>query len=662
MRRASDELKSCLFIKRHGVAQAVGGRRLMQGFARGSIPGHLLRHSAIHKIGAARHVARFVTRQEHRDRGDFFRGAEASPGNFADGVFESDQVVEHALIDGRCDGARGDIIDAYLVGSQFDAEIAHKHPQPAFGDGLWQRFGSAMEFAAVEIGGWQARQDTGLFPIAIDDAVESNGCMSNATLDLRVQARQAMIAAGFQPDFQADVVREVQALKQSPAKIPGPPCRDLRSLLWSSIDNDSSRDLDQVEYADKLTDGTTRLLVAIADVDSSVPKDSATDRHAVTETTSVYTGVAAFPMLPTELSTDLTSLGFGVDRLAIVIELHILESGEVGCHDIYQASIHNRAKLAYSSTGAWLEGRGPMPPVVAKVAGMEEQLRLQQESSGKLRRIRQQRGSLTFGTVEAVPVVDNGVVTNLEVVRHNVAEDIIESFMVAANVAMAEYLKEKKSLSIRRVVKTPKRWDRIRDIALPFGVALPSVPDPKALAVFLDQRKAVDPVHFPDLSLSVVKLLGAGEYIVEHPGEEHEGHFGLAVQDYTHSTAPNRRYADLITQRLLKVTAAGVPASYSEEELATIAAHCTEREDAARKVERLMRKMAAASLLSQHVGEVYDGIVTGASPKGTYVRLLKFPAEGRVVRGMQGIDVGDKVQVRLAAVDAARGFIDFERK
>jgi exoribonuclease-2 len=485
--------------------------------------------------------------------------------------------------------------------------------------------------------------------------------MTSTPIDLKARAHQAMLDAGFRPDFPAEVLHEVQLLKQGAPKDNGPAVRDLRSLPWSSIDNDSSRDLDQVEYVEKLAGGATRLLVGIADVDASVPKGSATDRQAAVETTSVYTGVTTFPMLPGELSTDLTSLVDAQDRVAIVIELHVLDSGDVDGHEVYPARLRNRAKLAYSSTGAWLEGRAPMPPAVTSVPGMEAQLRLQQETSEQLSGLRKQHGALTFGSVEVTPVVENGEVKDLTVHPHNVAEDIIESFMVAANVAMARYLKEKGLLSIRRVVRTPQRWDRIQAIAAQFGARLPSAPDPRALSEFLDQRKAADPVHFADLSLSIVKLLGPGEYIVEPPGTEHEGHFGLAVQDYTHSTAPNRRYADLVTQRLLKATGGGGPSPYGEVDLSQIAAHCTEREDAARKVERLMRKVAAACLLSRRIGEVFDGVITGASPKGTYVRLLRFPAEGRVVRGAQGIDVGDKVQVRLAAVDVAKGFIDFER-
>jgi len=421
--------------------------------------------------------------------------------------------------------------------------------------------------------------------------------MTNTPVDLKARARLAMLEAGFQPDLPPEVVREVQALRPAAPSPPSPAIRDLRLLPWSSIDNDSSRDLDQVEYAEKLGDGTVRLLVGIADVDSSVPKTSATDTYAASETTSVYTGVAIFPMLPGELSTDRTSLVNGQDRLSIVIELHVTDSGDVNFHDVYPAWLHNRAKLAYNSTGAWLEGRGPMPPAIAGAPGMEAQLRLQLETSQKLRGLRKQNGALTFGSVEPTPIIENDRVKDLAARQHNVAEDIIESFMVAANVAMAQRLKERGSLSIRRVVKTPKRWDRIQAIASQFGVKLSSEPDPRGLSQFLDQRKAADPDHFPDLSLSIVKLLGRGEYIVESPGTEQTGHFGLAVHDYTHSTAPNRRYGDLVTQRLLKATLAGGAAPYSEADLRQIALHCTEREDSAKKVERLMYKVIAASLL-----------------------------------------------------------------
>jgi exoribonuclease-2 len=501
-----------------------------------------------------------------------------------------------------------------------------------------------------------------LLPLPSVGLSNQDEAMPNGKIDLGARAHQAMLDGGFHPDFPTDVMEEVKKPKQPVANETASPVQDMRSLLWSSIDNDNSLDLDQVEYVEKLADGTVRLLVGIADVDALVPRESATDKHAAGETTSVYTGVRTFPMLPDGLSTDRTSLVNAQDRAGMVIELRIAGSGDVVCHDVFRALLHNRAKLAYNSVGAWLEGRGPIPPAIASVPGMEAQLRLQRETAVKLQGIRKRRGSLAFASVEPRPVVENGQVKGLVVSEHNAAEDIIESFMVAANVAMAQHLKDRKSLSIRRVVKTPERWDRICVLASEYGAKLPATPDARALSDFLDQRRAADPEHFQDLSLAVVKLMGPGQYIVEPPGEEHVGHFGLAVEDYTHSTAPNRRYGDLVTQRLLKASAAGAACPYSEKELSDIAARCTEREDAARKVERLMRKVIAASLLSNRIGEMFDGIVTGASPKGTFVRLLKFPAEGMLVRGAKGVDVGDKVSVRLCGVDVSRGFVDFERK
>lgn len=480
-------------------------------------------------------------------------------------------------------------------------------------------------------------------------------------IDLKARAHQAMTDAGFQPDFSPAVINEINAIKSRPASRPDPAVRDLRPLLWSSIDNKSSRDLDQVEYVEQLDDGTHRLLVGIADVDSTVSKGSATDSHAAAEITSVYTGVVTYPMLPEDVSTQLTSLVQDADRLAIVIELVIAPSGEVGRHDVYQAWLRNRAKLDYPSTGAWLENRGPIPPVLSRVSGLEAQLRLQAETCRRLRGLRQRHGALTFASREVTPVIEQGVVRQLELDSRNVAEDMIESFMVAANVAMAEHLKEKNSLSLRRVVRTPKRWDRIQAIAAQFQVKLPDTPDQRPLSQFLEQRRTADPDHFPDLSLSIVKLLGPGEYLVERPGAASEGHFGLAVHDYTHSTAPNRRYADLITQRLLKAITSPGNHDYTEADLSQLAQHCTEREDAARKVERLMRKVSAACLLNSRIGEIFDGIITGASTKGTYVRLSKPPIEGRVTGGFHGIDVGDKVRVRLASVDVNKGFIDFEK-
>jgi exoribonuclease-2 len=478
----------------------------------------------------------------------------------------------------------------------------------------------------------------------------------NGNLDLKARARQAMLDAGFHPDFPAALNQEIAS-----SNPPSRGVRDLRDLLWSSIDNDHSRDLDQIEFAERDPQGGYHLLVGIAEVDSRVPKGSAVDAHARSETTSVYTGVATFPMLPEALATNATSLLDAQDRLSVVMDMRIADSGEVNHGEFYLALVRNKAKLTYNATGAWLEGHGPIPPAAAAVPGCEQQLRLQMQVSERLRQFRKQQGALCFGSVETTPVIDQGVVKDLRPNGHNAATDIIESFMVAANVSMAKFLKDNGCLSIRRVVKTPKRWDRIQAIASQFGAHLPATPDARALSDFLDQRKNADPAHFPDLSLSIVKSLGPGEYIVETPGKEHEGHFGLAVRDYTHSTAPNRRYADLVTQRLLKSALNGGGSAYSQSELEEIAAHCTERENAARKVERLMRKVLAASLLSKQIGQVFDGIVTGAAPKGTYVRIFKPPVEGRVTRGERGIDVGDKVKVRLVSVNILQGFIDFER-
>jgi exoribonuclease-2 len=366
-------------------------------------------------------------------------------------------------------------------------------------------------------------------------------------------------------------------------------------------------------------------------------------------------------MLPEQLSTDLTSLTEGTERVVIVIELELAADGTPRAHAVYRARAVNRAKLAYDSVGAWLEGRGPVPPAIAGTPGLEEQLWLQDRTASLLKALRQKAGALELDTVEATAVTSNGQVQSLVVTRKNRARDLIEDFMIAANVAIARYLAEQNRSAIRRVVRVPKRWDRIVAVAAGFGVTLPAQPDAKALADFLGARRAADPLRFPDLSLSIVKLLGPGEYVLDLPGPaDDQGHFGLAAQDYTHATAPNRRYADLVTQRLVKAALAGAPAPYSNDELAAIAKQCTEREDAANRVERVTRKDAAAMLLAHRIGTVFDAIVTGAKREGTYVRLLSPPAEGRVVRGEQGMDVGERVRVRLVATDPQRGFIDFE--
>ena len=484
----------------------------------------------------------------------------------------------------------------------------------------------------------------------------------NRNVDLSALAYHAMLEVGFQPDFSNEAHRQVSAAqrdRQAPA--PSAEVRDLRSLLWSSIDNDDSRDLDQLEYASEGADGVARVLVAIADVDELVPKGSPIDLRAERNTTSVYTGVRTFPMLPEEFSTDLTSLNPDQDRLAVVVEVQVDDKGVVCCGEVYRALVRNHAQLAYEELGAWIDGSGPAPTAFARVAGLAEQIRLQDAIAERLRGERERRGALEFETIEARPVMKDGQVVSLDVPHKTRARWIIENFMIAANSAMAIFLETKGLAIIQRVVRTPARWPRIVQLAAQYGDKLPMDPDPHALSAFLDKHKKSDPDHFPDLSLSVVKLLGRGEYVMVRSMDEALGHFGLAEKYYTHSTAPNRRFIDLVTQRILKAVAAGRPTPYTDAELVSIAARCTERENAANKVERHMRKSAAAVLLGNRIGDIMDAIVTGASPKGTYVRTLAPHAEGRLMQGERGADVGDKIHVRLLHTNVERGFIDFAR-
>ena len=468
-----------------------------------------------------------------------------------------------------------------------------------------------------------------------------------------------MIERGLLPDFTARALAELDAI-HGPATMTGNSTRDLRDLLWCSIDNDDSRDLDQLTVAEAMPNGSVKILVAIADVDAVVRKQSGLDEHARQNTTSVYTAAQIFPMLPERLSTDLTSLSFEADRLAIVIELVVAGDGSLQSSDVYGATVRNHAKLAYNSVAGWLEGTGPMPEGIGKVKGLDENLRLQDRVAQQLKASRHQHGALDLETIEARPVFDGDELTDMEADTRNRAKDIIEDFMIAANGVTARYLASKQLPSLRRVVRTPKRWDRIVSLATERGSTLPTVPDAKALDQFLLSAKAADPLHFPDLSLSVIKLLGAGEYVVELPGGSAIGHFGLAVKDYTHSTAPNRRFPDLITQRLLKAALGKAPAAYSLDELESLAQHCTEEEDAAKKVERQVEKSAAALLLQSRIGETFDAVVTGASEKGTWVRILKPPVEGRLMSGFEGLDVGHRLRVRLVHTDVERGYIDFK--
>jgi VacB/RNase II family 3'-5' exoribonuclease len=478
--------------------------------------------------------------------------------------------------------------------------------------------------------------------------------------DLRAIAHQAMVDRGLEPDFPPDALRQLNAI-QGPAHATDASVHDLRSLLWCSIDNDNSRDLDQLTVAEKRPGGAAKVLVAIADVDAVVQVGSPIDRHARTNTTSVYTAPAIFPMLPEKLSTDLTSLGEGEDRLALVIEMLVTSDGTIGESEVYRAWVKNHAKLAYRSVAAWLDGHDRMPDKVSRIKGFDELLRTQDQVAQVMKSVRYQHGALDLETIEPEAVLSDGKVVDLRLEKKNRAQELIEDFMIAANGVSAQFLEKKGVPALRRVVRSPERWDRIRAVAEDMGDKLPTEPDSKALGAFLLRRRQADPLRFPDLSLTIVKLMGAGEYVLQLPGQETVGHFGLAVQDYAHSTAPNRRFPDLITQRLLKAAMAGGKTPYEPAELSSLATHCTEQEDAARKVERQVRKSAAAELLSGRIGETFEAIVTGASDKGTWVRLLKPPAEGMLVGGKEGAQVGEVIKVQLKSLDVARGFIDFVR-
>jgi VacB/RNase II family 3'-5' exoribonuclease len=480
--------------------------------------------------------------------------------------------------------------------------------------------------------------------------------------DLAALARQEMIAEGFTPDFSPEALRQAAKLHTQAAQAaPGGAIRDLRSLLWSSIDNDTSRDLDQIEVAERLPNGGIRIRVGIADVDGDVPKGSPIDVHAAANCTTVYTGVKIFPMLPEDLSTDLTSLNEQADRLSVVVEMTVASDGTVQDGTAYRAVTRNAAQLAYNSVGAWLEGQGVAPAKVAASQDLQAQLRLQDEAAQKLREQRHRLGALDLDRAETEAVLSDGQVTGIKTRRRNRATELIEDFMVAANGVIARMLHDANVSSIRRVVRTPERWDRIVELAARTGDKLPADPDAGALNQFLTKRRTEDPVHYADLSLAVVKLMGPGIYVLERVGGEQIGHFALAVHDYTHSTAPNRRFADLVTQRLVKAALAGQATPYADAELDSVAHDCTTREDAERKVERAMGKRIAAVAMHDRIGEEFPGVVTGASPKGTYVRITSPPIEGRLMRGEQGLDVGDQIRVKLLNTDPARGFIDFAR-
>jgi len=484
--------------------------------------------------------------------------------------------------------------------------------------------------------------------------------MSQPAFDLRAVAHQEMLAEGFQPDFSPAVDQQVKALESRKAPAIENGVRDLRTLLWSSIDNDTSRDLDQIEVAERMSGGI-RLLIAIADVDSAVPIDSPIDRHAASETTSVYTGVTTFPMLPMELSTDLTSLNEAVDRLAVVVEMIVAADGSISSTSVYRALVTNKFQLTYNGVGPWLEGTSAPPPKVAASADLMAQLKLQDEAAQILQQERRKMGALNIDRVELEAMVSGGAVQRIDTRKKNRATELIENFMVAANGVMARALTEAGVSSIRRVVETPKRWPRIVELAANYGLTLPPEPDSGALNHFLEKCKASDPDHYADISLAVVKLMGPGEYVLARKGEADPGHFALAAHDYTHSTAPNRRFADTVTQRLIKSVLGKQPCPYPDPQLDAIAKNCTLKEDAARKVERAMSKRIAAVALQHRIGDIFNAVVTGAGPKGVFVRTLGPPVEGMLVRGQQGADVGDRLRVQLVSTDPRRGYIDFAK-
>jgi exoribonuclease-2 len=477
--------------------------------------------------------------------------------------------------------------------------------------------------------------------------------------NLVAAAHAAMIEHGFQPDYPAGTDTELASIQAHPELPAAPGAQDLRSLLWSSIDNDTSKDLDQIEWAEQLPDGRIRVLVGVADVDARVHLGSIIDSHAKSETTSVYTGVKVFPMLPAELSEGITSLNENEDRVAHVIEFSVDPAGTASDGKVYAALVRNRAQLAYNSVGAWLEGKGPAPAKVAASADLAAQLKLQDAAAQRMVGGRFQHGALDLETIETRPVMMAEEAVEIKQLEKNRATSLIEEFMVAANGVVARTFEDADVASIRRIVRTPKRWDRIVEVAAGLGTKLPVEPDSKALNDFLLAQKQKDPDHFPDLSLTVIKLMGPGEYVLVKPNEVSPGHFGLAVQDYTHSTAPNRRFPDMVTQRLMKALLAKAPQPYSEDDLNAIAVHCTLMEDNARKVEREMEKRIAAVVLQKRIGQSFPAIVTGVNNYGVFVRTLDPHVDGMVVSGGKGLDVGDKVTAKLVSTDPQRGFIDF---
>jgi exoribonuclease-2 len=476
--------------------------------------------------------------------------------------------------------------------------------------------------------------------------------------DLVRIAVQAMLDRGLQPRFSHEVERQVAAFA-GPAGDADRRVRDLAALPWCSIDNDDSLDLDQLTACEPLGDGAVKILVAIADVDALVRKGSPIDTHAWTNTTSVYTSATVFPMLPERLSTDLTSLNSGQARLALVTEMVVAADGSVARSTVYRARVCNHAKLAYDAVAAWIEGSGPLPEPARARPAMDAQLRTQDDVAQRLRVRRHEQGALEFETLQPRAVFEGERVVDIRQQVQNRARQLIEELMIATNRCTAGFLAGHGGASLRRVVRSPERWQRIAEVAARVGESLPAQPDSRALEAFLARRRKADPLRFPDLSLVIVKLMGSGEYVVERRGGTPIGHFGLAVRDYTHSTAPNRRFPDLITVRQLKALLTAEAPPYSAAELDALAAHCTQQEDAAQKVERRVRKSEAALLLASRIGQHFEAVVTGRSASDTWVRVFAPPVEGKLVGRAGDLEVGRKVRVKLVTTDVERGFVDF---
>jgi VacB/RNase II family 3'-5' exoribonuclease len=483
--------------------------------------------------------------------------------------------------------------------------------------------------------------------------------MTSPFVRLQSIARAAMVERGLEPEFPPAARAEAESAHAAPAGI-SPEVRDLRQLLWCSIDNDDSKDLDQLTVAEPGAGDTTIIRIAVADVAEVVAKDSALDQHAARNTTSVYTEAQIFPMLPPRLSTDLTSLNANEDRLSIVVETVVDAHGSVTSGSVYRAAVRNCAKLTYDEVGHWLEQTTPVPESVRAVKGLDANLQLQDQAARRLLAARNELGALDLETDEPKAVFDDGNVLDLKPREKNRASMLIEDFMIAANGVTARFLESNQIPALRRIVRNPEKWDRIVQLASDHQVKLPDSPDARALSDFLRQEHDADPENFPILSLAVLKLLGRGQYVAEVPGDQTPGHFGLAVEAYTHSTAPNRRFPDVILQRLVKSTLARGPMPYSRDELVTLAAHCTGQEDNAKKVERAVRKSAAALLLERRLGATFDSVVTGASPKGTWVQIWHPTVEGKLETGDERYEVGERVRVRLVHTDVERGFIDFK--